>query len=123
MVTAVLGTISQLLIQLPEAKKTGYRYRFVLDLKDDYVKIELCQQIKFFNPWGFYLGNYHCYFPFVVSGVKQGQPFRVEKHYGLRGESDFVDHDPCHGGVGWDLSSGFVGSGVLFITGYQNTNV
>lgn len=38
MVASVLAVVSQLLIQLPEAIKAGYKYKFVFDLKDEYVK-------------------------------------------------------------------------------------
>ena len=38
MVTSVVAVFSQLLIQLPEAKKAGYRYKYIFDLRDDYIK-------------------------------------------------------------------------------------
>jgi putative peptidoglycan lipid II flippase len=38
MVTAVIAVFSQFLIQLPEARSAGYRYQFIFDLKDDYIK-------------------------------------------------------------------------------------
>ena len=38
MVTSVIAVLSQLLIQLPEAKKSGYRYEFIFDIKDKYIK-------------------------------------------------------------------------------------
>ena len=38
MVAAVLAVLSQLLIQLPETKKAGYKYKFVFDFKDKYIK-------------------------------------------------------------------------------------
>jgi putative peptidoglycan lipid II flippase len=38
MVTAVVAVLSKLLVQLPEARSTGYRYKFIFDLKDDYIK-------------------------------------------------------------------------------------
>lgn len=38
MVAAVFAVVSQLLIQLPEAKRAGYRYKFVFDFKDEYAK-------------------------------------------------------------------------------------
>ena len=38
MVTAVIAVFSQLLIQLPEAFNSGYRYRFIFDIKDKYIK-------------------------------------------------------------------------------------
>lgn len=38
MVTSVFAVISQLLIQIPEARKIGYRYKFIFNLKDKYIK-------------------------------------------------------------------------------------
>ena len=38
MVAAVIAVASQFLIQLPAAKKTGYKYEFKFDLKDKYIK-------------------------------------------------------------------------------------
>lgn len=38
MVAAVIAVVSQLLIQLPEAKKAGYKYKFIFDIKDEYIK-------------------------------------------------------------------------------------
>ena len=38
MVTSVVATASQILIQIPGMKKSGYRYKFILDFKDKYVK-------------------------------------------------------------------------------------
>lgn len=38
MVTSVLAVASQIVIQLPGIRRAGYRYRFVLDLKDKYIK-------------------------------------------------------------------------------------
>lgn len=38
MVTSVLATMAQMVIQVPGVKKTGFKYRFVLDLKDTYIK-------------------------------------------------------------------------------------
>jgi putative peptidoglycan lipid II flippase len=38
MVASVIATLSQILIQIPEIKKTGYRYKFIFDLKDKYIK-------------------------------------------------------------------------------------
>lgn len=38
MFSAVIATLSQLLIQIPEIKKTGFRYKFIFDLKDKYIK-------------------------------------------------------------------------------------
>ena len=37
MVAVVIGTMSQLLIQIPEARKAGFRYKFVFDFKDKYI--------------------------------------------------------------------------------------
>lgn len=49
MVAAVIAVISQLLIQIPEAKKAaGYRYEFILDLKDDYIKKVLHMSLPVF---------------------------------------------------------------------------
>jgi len=38
MAVSVVAVFSQLLIQIPEAKKSGYRYKFIFDLKDEYIK-------------------------------------------------------------------------------------
>lgn len=38
MVAAVIGTMSQVLFQIPEAKIAGFRYKFVFDIKDEYIK-------------------------------------------------------------------------------------
>jgi len=38
MVAAVLAVISQFLIQIPEARKTGFKYSFKFDIKDKYIK-------------------------------------------------------------------------------------
>lgn len=38
MVTAVLATMSKILVQIPEARKAGYRYNFIFDIKDEYIK-------------------------------------------------------------------------------------
>ncbi|NLY47051.1 MAG: murein biosynthesis integral membrane protein MurJ [Tissierella sp.] len=38
MIAAVIAVLSQLLIQLPEAKKAGYEYKFIFDIKDEYIK-------------------------------------------------------------------------------------
>ena len=38
MVAAVVAVISQLLIQIPDARKAGFRYKFVFDLKDEYIR-------------------------------------------------------------------------------------
>ena len=37
MVSAVIAIASQVLIQIPEARKAGYRYKFVFDIKDKYI--------------------------------------------------------------------------------------
>lgn len=38
MVASVLAALSQLLIQIPEARNAGYKYKFKVDLKDEYLK-------------------------------------------------------------------------------------
>jgi putative peptidoglycan lipid II flippase len=38
MVAAVVATIFQLIIQIPEAKKAGFKYKFIFDIKDKYIK-------------------------------------------------------------------------------------
>lgn len=38
MVALVLGTILQLLIQIPEIKSSGFKYKFVMDIKDTYIR-------------------------------------------------------------------------------------
>lgn len=38
MVALVIGTIFQLLIQIPELKSTGFKYKFVMDTKDEYIR-------------------------------------------------------------------------------------
>lgn len=38
MVAVLIGVFSQLLIQIPEAKKAGYKYKFIFNLRDDYIK-------------------------------------------------------------------------------------
>lgn len=38
MVAAVIAVISQFLIQIPEARKAGFRYKFIFDIKDEYIK-------------------------------------------------------------------------------------
>lgn len=38
MVASVIATLSQVIIQLPSAKKIGYKYKFKIDLKDRYLK-------------------------------------------------------------------------------------
>jgi len=38
MVASVVATASQILIQIPGMKKSGYSYKFILDFKDKYVK-------------------------------------------------------------------------------------
>lgn len=38
MVALVIGTFFQLLIQVPETKSTGFKYRFIAEMKDEYIK-------------------------------------------------------------------------------------
>jgi putative peptidoglycan lipid II flippase len=38
MIISVIAVLSQFLIQIPEARRAGYRYKFIFDLKDDYIK-------------------------------------------------------------------------------------
>ncbi|MCG4584510.1 murein biosynthesis integral membrane protein MurJ, partial [Anaerosalibacter bizertensis] len=38
MVASVIATLSQVIIQLPSAKKIGYKYKFKINLKDRYLK-------------------------------------------------------------------------------------
>ncbi len=38
MVTAVIAVFSQFIIQIPEAKKMGFRYRIIFNPKDEYIK-------------------------------------------------------------------------------------
>jgi len=38
MVAAVIAVMSQLLIQIPEARKAGFKYKFIFDIKDEYIK-------------------------------------------------------------------------------------
>ena len=38
MVSVVIGTFLQILIQLPETKATGFKYKFIFDIKDKYIK-------------------------------------------------------------------------------------
>lgn len=38
MVAAVIAVMSQLLIQIPEARMAGFRYKFVFDIKDKYIR-------------------------------------------------------------------------------------
>ncbi|MDN6161404.1 MAG: hypothetical protein L0I79_01410, partial [Atopostipes sp.] len=38
MIAAILAEASRLLIQIPEAKKMNYKYSFMIDLKDEYMK-------------------------------------------------------------------------------------
>ncbi|NLC97299.1 MAG: murein biosynthesis integral membrane protein MurJ, partial [Erysipelotrichaceae bacterium] len=38
MVAAVVAVMSQLLIQIPEARKTGFQYKFIFDTKDEYIR-------------------------------------------------------------------------------------
>jgi putative peptidoglycan lipid II flippase len=48
MVAAVIAVLSQLTIQLPEAKKSGYRYKFIFDVKDKYIKKALYLSLPVF---------------------------------------------------------------------------
>lgn len=48
MVAAVLAVISQLLIQIPEAREVGYRYKFIFDIKDEYIRKVLYLSIPVF---------------------------------------------------------------------------
>lgn len=38
MVAAVIATMSKILVQIPEARKAGYKYKFIFDIKDEYIK-------------------------------------------------------------------------------------
>jgi len=38
MVVAVVAVMSQLLVQIPEARNAGFRYSFIFDIKDEYIK-------------------------------------------------------------------------------------
>src|SRR5699024_3650932 len=38
MVAAVLAVVSQFLIQVPEARRAGFKYKFVFDIRDKYIK-------------------------------------------------------------------------------------
>jgi len=38
MISAVVAVFSQILIQIPEARKSGFRYVFIFDLKDKYIR-------------------------------------------------------------------------------------
>ena len=38
MVASVIAVMSQLLIQIPDARKADYRYKFVFDINDEYIK-------------------------------------------------------------------------------------
>lgn len=38
MVAAVIAMMSQLIIQIPETKKAGFKYNFVFDIKDEYIR-------------------------------------------------------------------------------------
>lgn len=37
MVAAVVAVASQILIQIPEARKAGYKYKFIFEIKDEYI--------------------------------------------------------------------------------------
>ncbi|MBU5427908.1 murein biosynthesis integral membrane protein MurJ [Tissierella pigra] len=38
MVAGVVATFSQLLVQIPEARASGFRYKFIFDIKDKYIR-------------------------------------------------------------------------------------
>lgn len=38
MVSAVVGVVAQLLVQIPEAKLSGFKYKFIFDIKDKYIR-------------------------------------------------------------------------------------
>lgn len=38
MITGVIAVFSQLLVQVPEARRAGFKYKFVFDLKDKYIR-------------------------------------------------------------------------------------
>ena len=48
MVAAVIAVFSQLLIQIPEVKKTGFKYKFIFDFKDEYIKKVLYLSLPIF---------------------------------------------------------------------------
>jgi len=48
MVASVIAVFSQILIQLPEAKKSGYKYKFTFNIKDKYIKKILYLSIPVF---------------------------------------------------------------------------
>lgn len=41
MVAGVIAVMTQFLIQIPEAKRTGFKYKFIFDIKDKYIKKSL----------------------------------------------------------------------------------
>jgi len=48
MVSSVLAVFSQILIQLPEAKRAGYKYKFIFNTRDKYIKKILYLSISVF---------------------------------------------------------------------------
>lgn len=48
MVASVIAVFSQVLLQLPEIKKAGYKYKFIFNIKDKYVKKVLYLSIPVF---------------------------------------------------------------------------
>ena len=38
MVTSVLAVFAQFLIQIPGARNTGFKYRLIINFKDEYIK-------------------------------------------------------------------------------------
>ena len=48
MVSSVLAVFSQILIQLPEAKRAGYKYKFIFNTRDKYIKKILYLSIPVF---------------------------------------------------------------------------
>lgn len=38
MVSAVVGVVAQLLVQIPEAKVSGFKYKFIFNIKDKYIR-------------------------------------------------------------------------------------
>ena len=48
MVSSVLAVFSQILIQLPEAKRAGYKYKFIFNIRDKYIKKILYLSIPVF---------------------------------------------------------------------------
>ena len=48
MVASVIAVFSQILIQLPEAKRAGYKYKFIFNIRDKYIKKILYLSIPVF---------------------------------------------------------------------------